>query len=513
MTTLTTRERDIIKLLLDAEEPIGMSDLASNVQLTARQVNYSMKGVKRWLKGRDVQLQTKPGVGVMINCLPAQRETIFKELENNHHMQLALTPGQRQQLICFMLLIEDEPVILTQIRSLLKVSRTTIINDLEVLEDWFQHKGLVLERKQNYGIWIASSEKERQQVLLALFWGEAPFGPSLFEISFQNGLEFALGEDTEYLPLVQQVCNFLKLFDMKTIFNKVVFIEDILGGRYTDDSVLFLALVLSVLLARVKMGSHIDADQGKELLEKKPVWEAATKMIQSLDDSQDLKWVDGDIAYVAMHILSSPRNESWISEFDQEHLYTYLSYELLSEISKAYDIIDLKDDPILREGIINHLIPVCNQHIYQLWYPKSQADILPEDEYSKEHNVAERLIQIIRKHTSIQLLPEEVNVIAMLLRAAYIRLQPYHFKQVLVVCPSGMATAQLLTARLSTRFPRLGKLSVVSFRELDKGRINNADLIITLMPLPKDLTKDKPIIQVSPQLLPEDIEAITAFLG
>lgn len=513
MTTLTTRERDIIKILLDADEPIGMKDLASTVQLTARQVNYSMKGVKRWLKRRDVQLQTKPGVGVVINCIPSQRQTITEELENNLHVQLALTPGQRQQLICFMLLVKDEPVILTQIRSWLKVSRTTIINDLETVEAWFHQWGMVLERKQNYGFWIASSEKEKQQLLLALFWGEAPFGPSLFEISFQSGLEFTLCEDTEYLPLVQQVCNFLDSFDMKKIFNKVVFIEDFLGGRFTDDSVLYLALVLSVLLARVKMGSHIEAGQAKELLGKKPVWEAATKMIQSLDNGQQLDWQDGDIGYVAMHILSSPRNESWINEFDQEHLYTYLSHELLTEISKAYEISDLREDPILREGIINHLIPVCNQHIYQLWFPKSQADILPEDEYTKEHNVAERLIEIIRKHTSIQLLPEEVNVIAVLLRAAYIRLQPYHFQQVLVVCPSGMATAQLLTARLSTRFPRLGKLTVVSFRELDLNRVRQADLIITLMPLPKDLTLGKPIIQVSPQLLPEDIEAITAFLG
>jgi hypothetical protein len=60
-----------------------------------------------------------------------------------------------------------------------------------------------------------------------------------------------------------------------------------------------------------------------------------------------------------------------------------------------------------------------------------------------------------------------------------------------------MATAQLLTARLKTRFPHLGKLTVVSFRELDTERIASADLIITLMPLPDDFGKDKPIIQVS----------------
>jgi len=99
------------------------------------------------------------------------------------------------------------------------------------------------------------------------------------------------------------------------------------------------------------------------------------------------------------------------------------------------------------------------------------------------------------------------------MRAAYIRLRSYQFSNVLLVCPSGMATAQLLTARLKTRFPHLGKLTVVSFRELDKERVANADLIITLMPLSKEIARGKPIIQVSPQLSPSDIDAITSFLG
>jgi hypothetical protein len=76
-----------------------------------------------------------------------------------------------------------------------------------------------------------------------------------------------------------------------------------------------------------------------------------------------------------------------------------------------------------------------------------------------------------------------------------------------------MATAQLLNARLIKRFPRLGKLKIVSFRELDHKKVAAADLVITLMPLPDELTQGTPIIQVSPQLLPEDIEAITAFLS
>jgi hypothetical protein len=75
-----------------------------------------------------------------------------------------------------------------------------------------------------------------------------------------------------------------------------------------------------------------------------------------------------------------------------------------------------------------------------------------------------------------------------------------------------MATAQLLTARLRTRFPHLGKLTVVSFRELDDERVANADLIITLMPLSKEIAGENPLFGFA-AAFPSDIEAITSFLG
>ena len=76
-----------------------------------------------------------------------------------------------------------------------------------------------------------------------------------------------------------------------------------------------------------------------------------------------------------------------------------------------------------------------------------------------------------------------------------------------------MATAQLLIARLKTRFPRLGTFTVTSYRNLDHAKIDASDLVITMMPLPVEFVNETPVIQVSPQLLPEDVDAITSFLS
>jgi mannitol operon transcriptional antiterminator len=514
MVSLTTRQRDILKILLDSSKPVRTRDLAEEIQLTPRQVNYSMKGIRSWLNSKDVTLTSIPWVGVMLECPPEQHHVLVEELASTDSIQLVLSPQQRQQLISFLLLIKTEPVLLTHIALILKVSRSTVLSDLEQIENWFDEWEISIERKQNYGLSLTGTEKQRQQVLLALIWGKCPFCPSIFEVSYQKGLTFTLAEDTQNIPIIKEVNDFVCLFDMKKVFNKVIFIEDYLGGRFTDEAVLYLALVFSVLLARIKMNRHIEiSDQEVEKFRKMQEWKAAEKLARNLDRNEIDNWQPGDIAYMVMHILSSPLLENWNGDLDRAGRYKDLFAELLNAINDLYKFEGLKDDPTLRDGIINYLIPIFNQHSYQLWFPKANVDISTVNGYQAELSLSGQLLDSVFRYTSIILDEEDKQMLVAFIRAAYIRLRSYQFSNVLLVCPSGMATAQLLTARLRTRFPHLGKLTVVSFRELDDERVANADLIITLMPLSKEIARGKPIIQVSPQLSQSDIEAITSFLG
>ena len=514
MIPLTTRQRDILRILLNSDKPIRTSDLAAEIQLTPRQVHYSMKGVKSWLSGKNVILQTTPGLGVMLECPPQQQDALLEELNRNESVQLVLSPEQRQQLICFLILIKTEPVLLTQISLYLKISRSTVVSDLDEVEKWLREWGIILERKQNYGIHAACSEKLKQQALLALIWGNCPFQPSIFEVTFQKGLTFSLVEDAQNTQLIEEIYTFLCFFDMKRIFNKVILIEDSLGGRFTDEAVLYLALVFSILFARVKTDNHIQiSDQEFERFRVMQEWKAAERMVRELCHGEMQNWQRGDIAYIVMHILSSPLLENWIGDIDKTGEYKVLFEELLDTISSNYKVNEMNQDPTLRDGIVNYLIPIFNQHYYRLWFPRTNVDISSFMRLGDEIALTDQLTAIIYKHTSILLDEEDKYMLVAFIRAAYIRLRSYQFNNVLLVCPSGMATAQLLTARLKTRFPHLGKLTVVSFRELNSERVANADLIITLMPLPDDVAKGKPIIQVSPQLSPVDIDAITSFLG
>ena len=163
--------------------------------------------------------------------------------------------------------------------------------------------------------------------------------------------------------------------------------------------------------------------------------------------------------------------------------------------------------------MINNIVPACYRQQFKLWFPVELNKANLPERYEQEYVVAQQLSEIVFEYTAVRLPQTEINSLAVLLRAAFIRNRSYRFERVIIICPSGMATAQLLMARLHARFPNLSNMEVVSLRDLTPSLISSSDLVLTTIPLSKQYTGIPKVIQVHPLLMPEDIETITRFLS
>lgn len=514
MTALTTRQRDLLHLLLTTPTPQGAGELAKQMQLTTRQVNYGLKGLDRWLAQRGVTLKVTPGVGVEIECSPDQTVSLQEELDAETTFQLVLSADQRQQLIAFLLLVTDEPFITYQFQQLTQMSRTTVLKDLDSVAEWLVSHNLLLERRPNYGIWVEGNEQQRRQAMMALLWGEIPFSDTLFSITHTEGLRFALGEDVDLLPIVKQVSDQLSQWNMQRTLSHVAYAESQLGGRFTDDAVLLLALAFAIQTQRVQARQtvNIKTKQLKQL-QTWSTWTVAVEISHRLGWRQVQAWPDAEVALLAMYLLAAPRNERWPGDLDIDGGFIGLVDTLLAQIAAAYGFPVLQQDRTLRDGLLIHIIPACLRQRFQLWMPSSLFRTDLPERYVFEQQLAQKLARIVEERTAVSLPSFEINTLAMLLRAAYIRERPTNVRDIIVVCPSGMATAQLLVARLKTRFPGLGDLTVLSLRELNPAKTAVADLVITTVPLSPTIRETADVIQVHPLLLPEDIETITQWLA
>ncbi len=514
MTVLTTRQRDLLQILLQSKKPMAAAEMAEALHLTPRQVSYNLKGLKEWLSLRGASLTITPGVGVLLDIPPSQYVKLEKELRENVDFQLVLPVEQRQQLLALLLLTANTPLILYQMQQMAQVSRTTVLKDLDKLSPWFAQHGLQLEKRPNYGIWLEGEEWAKRQALVAWLWGEGPAERPLTQMTHKQGLTFSLGDDASFLPLVQKASQLIQQWHTKRTFGQVAFAEAQLDGRFTDDAVLLLALTLAVQTERIQHGRFLTADDTTiNWLKTLSVWPVAQKIAQHLGWKNSTPWPPAEVAAIAMYLLAAPHNERWPGDLEIDTAFSTLIETLMVQISQAYQLSDLQSDATLRDGLITHIVPTCLRHRFQLWLPRPEPGVALSEKYKFEHDLSHTLAALIEQQTAVTLTQGEINHLALLLRAAYIRKRPNQIHEVLVVCPSGMATAQLLVARLKARFPRLGNFKVISLRRLTPSTIAQAELIITTAPLPVNIKDPKKVIQVHPLLLPEDIETITQWLA
>jgi len=515
MITLTTRQRDILRVILDANRPVGSAELAELLHLTPRQVTYSMQGVKVWLKQNNQDLTIVPGVGFVVRTPSDQARALYQKVNVQSGVQIILSVSQRQQLLALFLLTRMEPFILAQLEQISQVSRMTVLKDLDEIDKWLQGRNIRLIRKPHFGIQISGAEHDCRQAMAELLWDETPFSVDpITEITHAEGLKFNLQGDAQLLPLVKYINDFVSSLRMRRTIGLVAKAEEQLGGRFTDDAVLHLALVFAIMSKRIQSGNHLDVeDKLLASLQSAKMWLIASYVASRLGRETNSIWQPGDVAGIAMEMMATPRNDSFPGELERESDFSALSERLMEHISQAFEISKIKHDRTLQNGLLNNIVPACFRQRFNLWFPEALNNAGLPEKYEREHAVAQEISKLVYEFTGVNLPQSEINNLVVLLRAAYIRNRSYGFDHVIVICPSGMATAQLLVARLHARFPNLNNLEVISLRDLTPNLVSSADLILTTVPLPRQYANHPKVIQVHPLLMPEDIEAITQFLS
>ncbi len=518
MLSLTTAQRDLLMLLLDAEEPIGAAALGERLHMSARQIHYGLRDVAGWIERRNASLRYTPGSGVQLVCTPNQRQRLQSELASQARFQLVLSADQRQQLLAMTLLAAPEPLTLNQLQQDLAVARATVLKDLEAIEPWLDRFGLLLARRQHRGCWVDGQEFARRQALAALLWGDVPFERPLVAVEDDAGLLFSLARDARFLPAVDHVNTLMSAWDMTAVEPLVTQAESAVGGRYTDTAMLTVRLALAIQMQRVANGQVIDQHDldDRYLVEwaaVQPVWALVTQLGRHLWPTLAPETRAAEQAALAVHLLAAARDTPWHTGEGYGLLSAPLIDQLIAVIASLAHAPAMAQDHLLREGLEALLPPASVRVRFGVWMPPPAPSDVQSERYSSERALATRLADQIASATRIRLPDDTIDDLVLLLRAAVVRARPEHTRHILVVCPSGIATTQLLLARLKSRFPRLGVFEVLPLRELTSERVASADLILTTVPLPATWNVPIDILHVHPMLKPEDIAALTHWMG
>ena len=187
----------------------------------------------------------------------------------------------------------------------------------------------------------------------------------------------------------------------------------------------------------------------------------AAKIALRLAESPYEEWPDEKVALIVMYLLSALRNERWPGDLEVDSALENTLKEMMQQVVEKYPHSNLPENRILYDGILNLLFPAYYRQRFGIWLPQSSSNVSMIEHYGQDVKMAEKMVDGFFTRTGIRLPDENVMGMTMLLRAAILREQADQQQEVLVICPSGMATAQLLAARSPGKiiiFPQLPKL-------------------------------------------------------
>jgi transcriptional antiterminator/mannitol/fructose-specific phosphotransferase system IIA component (Ntr-type) len=511
---LEERFKEILKLLINSNGPITSKDVAQRLRVSSRTIRDDLKKLQKFLDAFDIKIVMKPRTGIYLDGTVEEKAALLDQISHSDsYYHEPYSPQEREKYIIFRLLQSDKNLTTQQLADELFVSKVTIYKDLDNVGKWLARHDLKLVRKPNYGIKIVGSEENFRKAFSDFLVNKLEKHRSKEQV--QESLIHPLDCRLSPANFTQLVRMFPKI-DVCKLERIIHEAEDMMRLRFIDESYTALIVHLAILLKRLQEKKDINTQVLRLAnLVSRDEYRIAEFIASRVEKEFGIRIPKSEIIYISLHILGAkiekrlPLKEETIDEMlkDVEKEILEIVYDMVNIVENTLDV-KLSNDKLLTAGLALHLRPVMSRIRYGMNLHNPILSQIKEN-YTSIYGIAWITAGIIEKRLGIKVGEEEVGYLAMHLGAAIERATAP--KKVLVICSSGIGTAQMLASRLKKKFPEIFIEDVISVPNVDEAlKCKKVDFIISTVPLE---VKGMPVVLVSPLLTEGDIAKIRELIG
>lgn len=504
MDSLSFRQKDIVKYLLNQEDHVSVKQISKIFNISEKTIHRDIDSIQEKIIEKNISVEKIPSKGIKII---GEFENIMKvnlELRNTSEI-IEETSVQERRAKILLDLLEESPRY-TSIDILSEkyyISRASIVNDITYLTKEIEKYDLSIE-KSNKGTRITGSEKNIRDMMVHLINSSVHEKNLEKKHLFSERIEEKTYKELEHMfskERIQKVEDLL--YETELLLN------------YTIADSYYINIVTHLLIAiqRIENGNQIYEEKNNSgLVVDKNIYSISQNLGENLEYAFSIKLPKEEIFFIYQYLVSSGVG-SILQTLNMPILLEKIDPVVRNIIQDINDSINkslnlnIDESSYLFDSLTLHVKAMLNRLSYKILIKNTLLDEIRKELFELFDLIGITLLLISHKYNLNSFSEDEIAYLAVYYQA--ILEEKTSIKNIIIVCSSGIGSSHLLKNRIKSVFPDWKIKDVISLETLRRNyNLDDVDLIISTIKIGE---VNKPIAYVSVLLDENDIAIINKY--
>lgn len=489
--TVNTRQRHELRLLAERGE-FDLEKVAADFGVSVRSIRYDIDDLNVLLLdlSRDDAIVVRQKVAQLQRDVPRRKIMELSFARGRDYNVSPLSTQERVLLSVFTLCWLDDFITVQSLADDYQVSRVTVSRDLQKVREYCEAHGIAFEGNRGKGVRVVADEKTRRRVIAQVL---RDYGTT---VGLHSGLE---------------VADYLKWFSEQELRS----IEDIVreaeaqAGLYLDD-VAFEAMVvhiaLSIKRSETQMGMPTAPMAAGTLDVGSLQYQMADHIVRQVESVFGVSLPEAEHYYIEVHI--GARSSEAAASSTRDAVIEFMCMSTIAEVSRELGV-DLTHDTHLYDRLLRHVLGSVYRKQAGLLLENPLRDELLEG-YAEHAAIVRRALDDNGLSQLMEITDDEVTYVLLHFEAALVGdgSERMRHANVVVVCSTGVGTAELLAAELRRSFD----VNIIANVPSHRARGLVGDVGIDLVVSTVELDVSVPCVVVRPIPREDDMDRIACAL-
>lgn len=489
--TVNTRQRHELRLLAERGE-FDLEKVAADFGVSVRSIRYDIDDLNVLLLdlSRDDAIVVRQKAAQLQRDVPRRKIMELSFARGRDYNVSPLSTQERVLLSVFTLCWLDDFITVQSLADDYQVSRVTVSRDLQKVREYCEAHGIAFEGNRGKGVRVVADEKTRRRVIAQVL---RDYGTT---VGLHSGLE---------------VADYLKWFSEQELRS----IEDIVreaeaqAGLYLDD-VAFEAMVvhiaLSIKRSETQMGMPTAPMAAGTLDVGSLQYQMADHIVRQVESVFGVSLPEAEHYYIEVHI--GARSSEAAASSTRDAVIEFMCMSTIAEVSRKLGV-DLTHDTHLYDRLLRHVLGSVYRKQAGLLLENPLRDELLEG-YAEHAAIVRRALDDNGLSQLMEITDDEVTYVLLHFEAALVGdgSERMRHANVVVVCSTGVGTAELLAAELRRSFD----VNIIANVPSHRARGLVGDVGIDLVVSTVELDVSVPCVVVRPIPREDDMDRIACAL-